>query len=256
MRKKVERIAGMLSDALSAWDCVECVSLCEQAESDTLDPYFALVLDVYYRGSIPPAETRQTAFGNAGAFESAQSQPKDRFFLEDLPVRVEYKSIERFDEFLARESDLVWILRDSGTYPLYRIVHSQVLFSRSAWIDGMRKKLGSLPPGFWEELRESFQLKMEHSLADFGAATLRDDGCFFIISAAGFIRYAAAVLFMANRSFEPSHRLIDSSLRRLPRVPDDFFGRWESLVRIDSGLDKEKRYKIAELIAKSIIAFK
>jgi hypothetical protein len=85
---------------------------------------------------------------------------------------------------------------------------------------------------------------------------MRDDGCFFIISAAGFVRYAAATLFMANRCFEPSSRSIADNLRKLPRLPDDFFGRWESLVRNDSTLTREKRYKIAELIAKSIIALK
>lgn len=258
MRRKVERIAEALSDAISAWATVECVSLCEQSEGDVLDPYFALVLDVYHRGDIPGIDTRRTAFsgiaGDPGAFESSSSQPKDRFFIEGLPVRVEYKSIARFEEFLSREADLVWILKDAGTYAFYRIAHSKDLFSRSGWIDGMKRRILDLPESFWNALGESCRAKMEHYLADLGAAALQDDGFFYLLSAAGFARYCSAVLFAANHAFEPSHRMIEKRLSSLAKLPDDFRGRWETFMRSDIELSREQKYKVAELLAKSLVA--
>jgi hypothetical protein len=263
MKKKVERITGSLAALLSSWDGVECVSLGEHSESDILDPYFALVLDVYYSGSIPPAETRRTAFsevagGDPGAFESSTVQTKDRFFIEGLPVRVEYKAIQRIDEILKRgaDVDIVWILKNSGTYMFYRLLHSRVLFSRSGWIEETRKKLTTLHPSFWRALRDAFQAKMEHYLSDLGAAALRDDGFFYLESAAGFVRNAAAVLFMANERFEPSHRLVDTQLRELSKLPDAFFGRWDILLRSDIDISRAQKYEVAELIARSILALR
>ena len=256
MRQKVERIAESLTRVLSGWDSVECVSLCEQAEVDVLDPYFALVLDVHHRGPVPLPEDRRKAFGDPGAFESAQVQTKDRFFLEGLPVRIEYKSVDQVEDFLERAEDRLWILKNSGTYMFYRLGSAQVLFKRSDWIDRTRRRLAEFPASFWEGLRDSFQSKMEHYLADLGAAAVQDDGFFYLVSLGGFATYAAAVLFMVNRRFEPSHRSIDAHLRALKRVPDDFFGRWETLLRSDMDLSREQKYKVAGLIAKSLVSFR
>jgi hypothetical protein len=256
MRPKVERIAETLSNVMAAWNSVECVMVLEQSEGDVLDPYFALVLDVYHRGAVPGVEERRQAFGDPGAFESAQAQPKDRFFLEGLPIRIEHKSVGSIEEFLDREAELLWILKNSGTYMFYRIERGRVLYSRTAWIDNVRSRLRELPAAFWDDLRESFELKMEHSLADLGAAAIQDDGFFYLMSAAGFAKYAAAVLFMMNRRFEPSHRLIEQHLRGLPRVPEDFFGRWETFLRSDIEISREQKYKVADLIAKSIVAYR
>ena len=95
---------------------------------------------------------------------------------------------------------------------------------------------------------------MEHCLADLGAAALQDDGFFYLVASAGFARYAAASLFMVNRLFEPSHRMIETHLRTLPKLPDDFFGRWETFLRSTIDMSREQKHKLAELIAKSIIA--
>ena len=254
MRRKVERIAGSLSEIMSAWPPVECVSILEQSEGDILDPYFALVLDVYHRGPVPAAEERRAAFGDPGAFESAQAQPKDRFFLEGLPIRIEYKRVEGFEDFIDRESELLWILQNSGTYMFYRVQNAKVLFSRSDWIEKVRVRLGNLPAGFWDALRESFQLKMEHCLADYGAGAIQDDNFFTLVSAAGFARFAAATLFMINHRFEPSNRRMSEHLNALPILPGDFLGRWDTYIRPDTGMSREQKHKLAELIAKSIVA--
>ncbi len=256
MRQKVERITKRLVEALSSWASIECVCLCEQAEVDPLDPYFAIVIDAYFRGAVPPPEDRRAAYGDPGAFECAQAQAKDRFFLDGLPIRVEFKDTSKVDSLVAGGRESLWILKNTGTYVFYRIAHSEVLWKRSGWIDETRRLIANFPSELWDGLRDAFLAKMEHYLADLGAAAVRDDGFFYLVSAAGFARYAAAALFMVNRRFEPSHRLIDERLRGLKRVPDDFFGRWETFLRADLEMSRERKYKVAELIAKSLIAFK
>ncbi len=262
MRKKVESLTKALADVLSSWDSVECVTLGEHSESDVLDPYFALVLDVYHRGPIPSTDERRAAFaavmGDPGAFESATAQEKDRFFIEGLPVRVEYKTTQRTDDFLGRGVDLdfVWVIKNSGTYMFYRLQRCKILFSRSGWIEKTRERLRDLPDLFWDSLREAFQAKMEHYLSDLGAAALRDDGFFYLQSSAGFVRNAAAALFMANRRFEPSHRMVEVQLKELERIPDDFYGRWETFLRSNIDMSRAQKYEVAELIARSVLALR
>jgi hypothetical protein len=253
MRLKVQRTAQQLTDTIKTWPSVECVSLGEAAGADILDPYFSLVLDVYYRGAIPGIEERKSAYGMPTAFESSTVRMKDRFFQAELPVRIEYKSIERVEDILDKPDDMVWVLRDSGTYMFYRIVGGTVLFKRSEWIDGVRKRLAVLSSDFWDKFRESFQAKMEHYLSDLGTSALQNDEFFNLISSAGFIRNVCSALFMINRRFEPSHRFIVHQLHELEALPDGFWGRWDSFMRSGGGLTPSRKYEVACLIAKSIV---
>jgi len=264
MKRKVEKLAKAITEAVSSWESVECVAVGENSESDVLDPNFALVIDVYLRGAPPTVEERQAAFavavGQPGAFESAVSRSKDRFFIDELPIRVEYKNVEMIDNVLERskgpDSQLVWILKNSGTYMLYRLQNSKVFYKKSDWIDRARRDIESLPDDFWEGLREAFMAKMEHYLSDLGAASYNDDGYFYCVSLAGFIRYTAAALFIANRRLEPSNRFVSERLRELEHLPGDFLGRWETLLRSDMDISGKQKYKVAELIALSVISFK
>lgn len=261
MKRKVERLASSITDVVSRWDSVECVTLGEHSESDVLDPYFALVIDVYLKGLPPKAEERQEAFtaalGQPGAFESSISRSKDRFFIDEIPVRVEYKNVDMIDAAISRsrgpDNEFVWVLKNSGTYMFYRLQRSRVLYQKSDWIERVRKGLAELSPDFWLGLRDAFQSKMEHYLSDLGAASCSDDSYFYSVSLAGFIRYTAASLFMANRKLEPSHRSMAAQLRELPKLPEDFLERWESLLSSCSDLDGMQKYKLAELIALSVI---
>jgi hypothetical protein len=262
MKRKVERIARSITGAVSAWKEVECVAVGEHSEADVLDPHFALVIDVYLRGEPPSVEERQASFagvvGQPGAFESSAVRSKDRFFVEGLPLRVEYKGVEMIDEVLARskgpDSTLVWVFKNSGTYMFYRLQNSRVLFQKSDWIKRVRHDIANLPDAFWKGLRGAFSAKMEHYLADLGAASFGDDGYFYGVSMAGFTRYAAAALFMANRRLEPSHRYVSAQLRGLKRLPDNFMGRWETLLRSESGISGAQKYEVAELIARSVLS--
>jgi hypothetical protein len=71
---------------------------------------------------------------------------------------------------------------------------------------------------------------------------------------AGFTRYTAAALFMANHRLEPSHRYVSAQLRELKYLPDSFLGRWETLLRSESGISEAQKYEVAELIARSVLA--
>ena len=252
MRRKVQRIAGQLVNAFKQWDCVESVVVGEASEQEVLDPYFALVVDVYYQGKIPDAADRKNAFENPGAFETSSTQEKDRFFLEELPIRVEYKSLDSVDEMLNRKFDLLWVFKGTGTYVFYRMEHGSVLYSRGGWIESVRKRIQEFPDSFWAGLRETFQAKMEHFLSDLGAAVLMEDAYFYLISMTGFLRYASAAIFMINHRFEPSHRNIVEQLRHLSILPEDFWGRWESLCSADGEYSPSTKFQIAQRIALSI----
>jgi hypothetical protein len=263
MKRKVERLAGAIASAISTWEAVECIALAEHSESDVLDPNFALVIDAYLRADPPDSMDRQAAFatalGQPGAFESSVSRSKDRFFIEGLPLRVEYKSVQMIDDVIARckgpDSQTVWMLKNSGTYMFYRLQHSRVLFKKTDWIEKVRIDLEKLPDSFWGGLRGALLSKMEHYLSDLGVSSVSDDGYFYDVSLAGFIRYAAAAVFVANRRFEPSHRYVTSQLGALERLPDDLLSRWEMLLRSDIDISRSQKYELAELIAKSVLAF-
>jgi len=114
-----------------------------------LDPYFALIFDVYYRKPIIPAEERRRLYGDdVLAFETSAQGNKDRFLIGDLPVRIEYKDVGKINELVTiadSQTDHLWLIKDSGTYGFYRLAQEDVLFHRSPWIDEIRQLLSNCP---------------------------------------------------------------------------------------------------------------
>ncbi len=256
MKVKVEKVAERIGGICSGWVAVEAVCLSELSGEDILDPYFSLSFDVFHSAPLPALDERRRAFEamGVGAFESALVQTKDRFLLDGLPLRLEYKPLAALELFLDGSPAGRASLLAAGTYPLHRLMNGRVLFDRSGWIASVRSRCHALPPGEWEALRELTLARMEHSLADLAASARRDDPYFYLESIAGFARQALSLVFIINRVYEPSHRSIESRFKELPLLPDDFLGRWESLLRADLGISKEQRYEIANLIAKSILS--
>jgi len=258
MKRKTKLLCDHLVRALSSWPTVECICLNEAAQPDVLDPYFALILDVYYRDQVPPPAERQGLYGSqVAAFETSAQQNKDRFILNSLPVRIEFKNKNKIEELVdiaTAHPENLWLIKDSGTYGFYRLTHGEVLFERTPWIESLRSRLTSLSEPFWREMRESYQSKMEHFLSDLGAALLQNDDFYYLISAAGFIRSACAVLFCINHRFEPSHKYYYEEVLKLPVLPAEFAGRFESFLRNEPSITPERRYSVAQLIARSIIA--
>jgi len=175
----------------------------------------------------------------------------------NLPVRLEFKNTRKIDELASivesRTHDL-WLLKDSGTYGYYRLIHGELLFSRNGWIDTIRSKLLNLGDEFWKLMRDTVQSKMEHSLSDLGAALIHDDEFHYLISSAYFIKYACLALFCINKCFEPSHRAYYKQVLELPVQPESFAAELETFLREGEVLTRERKYNIAQIIARKIIS--
>jgi hypothetical protein len=258
MKYKTKVLIERLIPVLSKWPGIECVSLNEAALPDTLDPYFALVLDVFYKGAIPEPEDRRNQYGeDIAAFETTGQEKKDRFLAGNLPVRIEYKStgqIEELVSFLDVRREFIWFIKDSGTYGFYRLANGEVLFSRSGWIEKIRNKLREPEDEFWSCMREINQYKMEHFLNDLGAALIQGDDFYYLISSSSFIKYACLTLFCLNHRFEPSHRAYNKQVKELPELPESFPAQFETFLSGDPEITAERKYALAQLIARNIIA--
>jgi hypothetical protein len=253
MKNKTKILAERFVSVLSAWPGVECVSLNEAALPDTLDPYFALILDVFYSGSIPEPEERRGFYGGDVAAFEGSNPDKDRFLIGDIPVRLEYKSTRQIDELVSiadTRREFLWLIKDSGTYGFYRLAHGAILFDRTGWIRDIQHRLANLGVEFWTAAREANQSKMEHFLGDLGAALIQGDNFHYLISSSGFIKSACLTLFCVNHRFEPSHRGYYNQVMELPILPDSFRAMFETFLREDA---MERRYSLAKHIARGII---
>jgi hypothetical protein len=257
MNYKTKKLVDRFAAQFSQWPAVECVSLNESALPDILDPYFALILDVYYTGVIPSADDRKKEYGNdIMAFETSNWGNKDRFLVEDIPVRFEFKSTQRIDDLVDvadKHQDKLWMIKDAGTYGYYRLANGEILYSRNEWIKGIQKRLAALNDDFWFHMRDASQSKMEHFLSDLGAAFIQEDDFHYLIASSGFIKSACLALFCINHAFEPSHKAYYEQVLKLPILPDSFPSYLESFLRNDAELTPERKYSLAKLIAKDIL---
>jgi hypothetical protein len=262
MKFKTKLLADRFVSVVSEWPGVECISLNEAALPDTLDPYFALILDIYCGGPIPAAEERCKLFGDdIAAFETSSvnsvNEGKDRFLVGDLPVRLEFKSTKLIEELAAiadSRLEFLWLVKDSGTYGFYRLMNGELLFSRNDWILGLRKRLGSLGDEFWRRMRNAHESKMEHFLSDLGAAVFQEDDFYYLISAAGFVKSACLTLFCINRCFEPSHRAYYGQVFELPELPESFKAQLENFLKPEDEMNMDRKLALAKIMARGIVA--
>jgi hypothetical protein len=254
MKGNSKLIAEKITSLIKEWPSVDSVLTGQLIAEEFYDPYYFLSLDVYYSGDLPPVEERGKSLSFGTAFESSHSKGKDRLFADDVPVRIEYKSVGRITDLIDGKEGFLSSMRGAGTYVFYRILYSDICYDRSGWILRMRERLKSMPQPFWNILRSSFQGRMEHSLSDLGAAALRSDELFFLISSANFLQSVCSVLFAVNQRFEPSFRLFSEHVKALPVLPESFAARFDTLLRSGSGFETSRKYEVAELLAKSIFA--
>lgn len=253
MTSRGARLAQPIVDVLSRWPGVDSVAVL-QSGSDQYDPYYFLSLDVYCNGDIPDSDTREAELEGHSAFESSQVTRKDRFFIGETPIRIEYKETARFDDLVQAAQAGRPRFRDAGTYPFYRLAGAEVLHSRSDWIANIRTALSGLPDGFWKNLRESQMARAEHTYGDLSAATYRDDELFFVVSAGRYIRSLAGLLFAINRLFQPSYRLLTDELSNLTVLPESFAARLETFIRQDGSFTMQQRRELAKLMITSVIS--
>ncbi len=253
METNIDRIVNNLVEKLKKWETVESIVLVETASCKSIDPYFFISLDVYYHDNLPGEKERKLSFSDAGGFESSVIHKKDRYLVEGIPVRIEYKNVSRINEILRKKEENLIAFRQTGTYMFYRIEKGKILADRNSWISGVKKEIKNIPPHFWKLLISTFTATMEHYLSDMGAASIKNDDLFFLISYSGFMRSLCSVLFANNKEFEPSGRMIYERVKKLPLLPEDFHGRFDSLLRNDPEFPPGRKYEIAELLAKGIV---
>jgi len=256
MKFKTKMLVDRFASIISQWPGVECVSLNEAALPDTLDPYFALILDIYYRDSIPGPEKRHKLYGDdLDGFETSGS--KDRFLIGDIPIRLEYKPIKTIEDlvtFADTKLEYLWFIKDSGTYSFYRLSQGEIIFSRDNWIKNIRRRIDNLGDEFWQIMRNAHESKMEHFLSDLGAAVMQEDDFFYLISAGGFIKNACLTLFCINRRFEPSHRAYYEQVLELKVLPDSCPAYFENFLRTGPEFTMERKYAMAQYIVRGIVA--
>ncbi len=253
MKRKVERISNDITEILKAIPGVDCILLHESAERDVVNPYFFLSFDVYYSGSFPQVNERRKLFEAAGAFESSHVHMKDRFFLEDLPVRIEYKQKERVDTIINDNEGNLWAFHDNGTYMFYRLQTGKIMHQSSEWIDTVRENITHLSESFWGALRDSSLKSLEHYLVDLSSAAINNDNLFYIVSLSGYIKDLCSFMFAVNRKFEPSRRRLSDQIMKLEILPENFFGRFDSLIREDAEFPPSRKREVAKLLTKSLI---
>jgi hypothetical protein len=258
MKYKTKLLVDRFTKVISAWPGTESITLNEAALPDILDPYFALILDVFYTGAIPEPEERCRQYGeDVAAFETANQGSKDRFLIGNIPVRLEYKATRLIEEVVSIadiRQELLWMIKDAGTYGFYRLAHGEILFHRTGWIQDIRKRLLNLDDTFWRRTREAHQSKMEHLLGDLGAALIQEDRFNYLISSSLFIKTACLTLFCINRRFEPSHRGYYKQVMGLPVLPESFRAQLESFLSDEKEMTMERKYSLAQLIARGIVA--
>ena len=253
MKRKVERISSSISEILKNIPGVDSILLNESTEIDIINPYFFLSIDVYYTGAFPAAPERQKLFEDAGAFESSHINMKDRFFIEDLPIRIEYKNKERIDSIMNDKEGSMWAFHENGTYMFYRLQNGIIMYQSSNWISKIRAKLINLPEIFWGAIRDSSLRSLEHFLVDLSSASINNDNLFYIVSLSGYIKSLCSFMFAVNRKFEPSRRRLSDQILQLDKLPENFIGRFDSLIGENPEFPPSRKREVAKLLTKSLI---
>lgn len=246
MRQKILELARGLESSIQTFGTIEGVLVLD-SDLDQYDPYFVILIDVYVRGPLAGPAKRQEVFSKAGAFEG--NERKDRFMMSDLPIHIEYKDAERFDAIT--DGHMEAFIEQS--YALRRLMTGMVLSDTKGYIQGLRNTLQEIPPGFWEKMSRRFCSKLEHYLEDMLAASGRNDKLHFILAKAGLLESAVAALCALNHAFVPSHRQMGEMLHGIPRVPDGFIPKFDTLVSWDAE-PMNRQAELASLLVKKILS--
>jgi hypothetical protein len=86
------------------------------------------------------------------------------------------------------------------------------------------------------------------------AAVFNRDGLFFQIVLARFLETLAELLFALNRQFLCPPEELQFQIDGLELLPTGFSGYFDTLLREDSGFDRERRAALARHLAESVLA--
>ena len=246
---RVKTIIDTLKNTIASWQDVNCILAGKALKEDVLDPYFVITLDVYYKDCIPDSDTRNTLFEYPGAFETSPKQDKDRFFIDELPVHIIYKKQQVVENYLV---DYKKLFQEGTTYSIFRIFNADIIYNCDTWITAIQEQFSKLGEAFWGQLFKYNIYKIEHYLTDLGSAVMKHDDFFFLVSLSGFMTSCASALFARNHEWFPYYRKLNEYLCKLKVVPENFSRYWNDILNTGK-LTQEKRYQLAQLLAKEII---
>lgn len=252
MKQEVEEILAVIIKQLASFESVEAVSSADSEDADILHPYFFISLDVFTTAPLDGENLPRSYHPDQYAFESSLAYVKDRFMVNNVPIRLEYKTTSWVESLLSDNQRSVREVCKNGTYTFHRLSRGETLFSRTGWIENIKSKLMIISDEKWSALCSHYRSASDHDLGDMSAAVLTGDLFFFNLSLAGFVRNITRLLLAVNRGFEPSGRKIDALIFTLPVLPEHFKGRYDALLRCDADLDPPRKREVAELLAKSV----
>ncbi|MDR1893124.1 MAG: hypothetical protein LBQ61_00325 [Spirochaetales bacterium] len=253
MKQKIKDLCRKLSDQLSALDQVDSITLAEIIDEDLYSPYFFISADVYHRNPLPEEEDRETILHNPPIFESNLRGTKDRFLLEGVPIRLEYKNLDAVEGLLDQALSPQGVYTETGTYPFYRLQRNTLLYSRSGWLEEARNRLERLGEAFWTPLITRHKANLEHLAMDLAASAVVQDVLFYLRSLSAYINTVCAFLFAVNRRFEPSGRRLEEKLYALELLPESFKGQFACLIALDPEFDPPRKSGIAAVLTKSLL---
>jgi len=255
MIQKINQLVETILRAVATGSEVECVlRIPYHGGGMPASPLFCLKLDAFFHGPIPAFPDRLAKFGDLQFLETSLSKEKDRFFLEEIPIHLEYKEVRRVDEELRGLGSAGSPLHQETTYGLFRLYHGIPVHTKTDWIKGVKSHLESLPEEFWSFHRRNLSGRLEHLLSDLAAAVFNRDGLFFQITLSRYLETLAELLFGLNRQFLCPPEEIQFQIDGLEILPPGFAGFFEGLLREDASFDRERRVALARHLAESVLA--
>jgi hypothetical protein len=254
LNRKVKEIADKIAGVVSDWKGVEAIAIGRQSVADVFDPNFLMEFDVYFQGELPPVTERKKLLGDPSVFFTSPVHPLDRFLIGELPVLIHYqnkKSIELLPERIERNQ---WVHRNPPMNLLYRIQNSEILYTKGDWFEKLKNETRQPKGDFWNNMKESARFMIEHYLMELGVAVITGNDLFYRNTLNKFIENACSLIFAINKKFIPDDRYLYGELKQLEKMPDEFFSRFDRLIKSDAEYSADKKREIATLIGKSILS--
>jgi len=256
LNRKVQEIATECAQKLAALKNCRAVVLGETNGFGVYDPGFTIDLDVYHHGALVPVSARKEVLGNPKIFESPPVYPVDRFLVDDLPVIVNYKRIDKINDIFKRIARHSWVFRKATTNILYRLKEGNILYNKDGWILKIRKRINKIPANFWTNILTSASFLIEYHYRELSVAALKNDGLLYLLSISNVIHSICGYIFALNKEFEPGTGFLNDRLLNLKILPDEFKSRFDILIDPSSEYSLEKKTEVARLLVSSLIQMK
>ena len=252
MTHTVQEVCDRISRILTSLEGVQTVTLHLRAEHPD-QPYFAIAYDAYCAGRIPSRASRRAAFEFSGAFESARGREKDRMFVDELPIRIEYRSVELL-ESLVSSAESGYAEDPEESYALFRLESGEIVGGTdNTRIETLRSRSAALPAAYWQSLQAALRYKLEHVLSDLMAAAAEGDDVFAFSAQAGFVEYVIRLVFADNRLHYPGLRHGMARSLELENLPDHFESIMTYLVDMEGERTLARRAEYAATLARQLI---